>query len=196
LDYTFFLLTQGEFDEAFIQLGKAQEIEPDSLTIRAVRGNLLWQARRDDEAIKYLEDFAKVIPDRSATYLTLSGLYRRKGRDQEAIDAFLRGLQLRGRTQEQINNVADAYRKDSWKGVGRAETNSLIERSRTQHVRPMEFVNTCALSGDKDSAFRYLAIAVQEHDPLVAQMKVNPFLDPLRDDPRFAQFLQKINLQP
>lgn len=196
LDYIFFLLGLGRFDEAFAQLDKAEEIEPDSLTIRAVRGNLLWHARRDDEAIKYLEDFTKVVPDRGATYFTLADLYRKKGRDTESIEAFLRGLQLRGRPQEEINSVAVAYRQDGWKGVSRAQIANFMERSRTERIRTMDFVSTYAYGGDKDNALRYLKKAIDEHDPLVAQMKVSPLEDPLRDDPRFVQLLQRINLQP
>jgi TolB-like protein/Tfp pilus assembly protein PilF len=196
LDYAFFLLCLARFDEAFAQLDKAQEIEPDSLTIRAVRGNFLWHAHRDDEAIKYLEDFTKVVPDRGATYLTLADLYRRKGRDAESIEAALRGGQLRGRPPDEINRIADAYRRDGWKGFARAEIANMNERSRTQRVRTMDFVSTYGIGGYKDNALKYLEKAIEEHDPLVAQSKVNPLMDPLRDDPRLAQLLRKINLEP
>jgi serine/threonine-protein kinase len=196
LDHAFFLLSLARFDEAFTQLDRAQEIEPDSLTIRAVRGNFLWHAHRDDEAIKYLEDFTKVVPDRSSTYFVLSRLYRNKGRDAESIEAMLRSLQVRGRPQDEINRFAEAYRQDGWKGVFRFQIANMTQLSRTERVKPIDFAIAYAHNGDKDNAFKFLEKAIEEHEPLVAQCKVNPLMDPIRDDPRFTQFLQRINLQP
>ena len=196
LDYAFFLLSLARFNEAFTQLDKAQEIEPDSLTIKAVRGNFLWHAHHDDEAIKYLEDFTKVVPDRGSTYFTLSHLYRNKGRDADAIEALLRGLQLRSRPQDEINHFAEAYRQGGWKALSRFQIANMTELSRTQPMRPIDFAIAYASNGDNDNAFKFLEKAIEEHEPLVAQCKVNPLMDPLRDDPRFTQFLRKINLEP
>lgn len=51
-----------------------------------------------------------------------------------------------------------------------------------------------AALGEKDKAFGELEKAFEEHDYLLPRIKVEPFLDPLRDDPRFRQMLKRLNL--
>jgi hypothetical protein len=50
--------------------------------------------------------------------------------------------------------------------------------------------------GDKDRALDNLAYAIKmREDHRVTQLKVNPILDPLRSDPRFAELLLRMNLK-
>jgi hypothetical protein len=48
---------------------------------------------------------------------------------------------------------------------------------------------------DNEQAFAWLERAYQEHSMIVQFLKVHPFFDPLRSDPRFATFLRRTNLQ-
>jgi hypothetical protein len=50
---------------------------------------------------------------------------------------------------------------------------------------------TYAAIGDKDNAFAELEKAYKSHDWFLQRMKVDPFLDPLRDDPRFEDLLKR-----
>jgi hypothetical protein len=48
--------------------------------------------------------------------------------------------------------------------------------------------------GEQDQAFAWLERAYQEHDFALTALRVSPFYDPLRADPRFAQLLKKVGL--
>ena len=48
--------------------------------------------------------------------------------------------------------------------------------------------------GDVDAAFDWLERAYQRRDGAMALLKVHPRVDGLRDDPRFAALLRKMNL--
>jgi len=52
-----------------------------------------------------------------------------------------------------------------------------------------------AALGEKDKAFEYLATSYAERDSEKLYLKVDPQLDPLRDDPRFDSWLDKMNLR-
>jgi hypothetical protein len=47
--------------------------------------------------------------------------------------------------------------------------------------------------GDEDNAFEWLTKAYQERASSMAFLKVNPFFDGLRSDPRFQGLLQRMN---
>lgn len=65
-----------------------------------------------------------------------------------------------------------------------------------------EFVSAAFLAtlhiglGEVDEAFAVLAQAEAQHSYYVGFWKVDPDLDPLRSDPRFAELLKKVGLEP
>jgi hypothetical protein len=50
--------------------------------------------------------------------------------------------------------------------------------------------------GEKDQAFAWLERAYQRHEWGLIYLRVSPFFDPLRSDPRFTQLLKKVGLAP
>ncbi len=53
----------------------------------------------------------------------------------------------------------------------------------------------CAVLGEKDRAFEYLAMSYAERDGEQVFLNFDPLLDNLRDDPRFDDWLEKMNLR-
>jgi hypothetical protein len=70
----------------------------------------------------------------------------------------------------------------------------LKEAEKTHYVRPYYVACVWAALGDKDRAFAELERSFAEKDCYIPRMKIDPFLDPLRDDPRFNDLLKRINL--
>ena len=48
--------------------------------------------------------------------------------------------------------------------------------------------------GETERAFEWLERAVEEHDAWLVWLKVDPVLDDLRPDPRFADLVERIGL--
>jgi hypothetical protein len=53
---------------------------------------------------------------------------------------------------------------------------------------------TYAAMGENDAAFAELEKAYHAHDWFFQRLKVDPFMDPLRDDPRFKELVHRIGL--
>ena len=47
-----------------------------------------------------------------------------------------------------------------------------------------------------DQAFAWLVKAIEERMGLMFRLKVRPMFDPLRSDPRYAELLRRMNLEP
>ena len=78
--------------------------------------------------------------------------------------------------------------------AGQRMARELLEGPRTQPGRPSVLAGLYALLGDRDRAFALLEQAFAEKDWTLREVKVSPMLDPLREDPRFAKLLKKLNL--
>jgi tetratricopeptide (TPR) repeat protein len=80
----------------------------------------------------------------------------------------------------------------------RQEAETIISRYRelakTQYVMSYHVALIYSALGEKDKAFAEFEKAFEERDYLLPRIKVEPFLDPLHDDPRFKGMLKRLNL--
>ena len=74
------------------------------------------------------------------------------------------------------------------------------EEKITAHLRTLfgtsasyQYAQIYAQAGNGDRAFAELHNAVEAKDPGLSGLKVDPFIDPLRRDPRFAALLKRLN---
>ena len=67
-------------------------------------------------------------------------------------------------------------------------------RAQKERTHPAVLAALHGLLGEKDRAFALLDRAIVERDPMVRDLRVSPMWDSLRTDPRFRQFLKRVNL--
>jgi len=68
---------------------------------------------------------------------------------------------------------------------------SLSPNTTLAHYNPYFVATFFAELGEKDKAFAMLNEAIDTKDQHANQMKVDPFMDPLRDEPRFRETMRK-----
>jgi hypothetical protein len=66
--------------------------------------------------------------------------------------------------------------------------------SKQHYVSPYLIAIVCVTLAEHDQAFEWLEQAFVERDPYLIYLKVEPALDPLRSDVRFADLLRRIGL--
>lgn len=72
----------------------------------------------------------------------------------------------------------------------------LMELSKDHYVSPHWFAATQASLGNKDEAFKWLDRTIDLCFGPMIYLKVNPIWDSLRSDPRFAERLRRVGLEP
>ena len=71
----------------------------------------------------------------------------------------------------------------------------LTQLSARKYVSPYHLALLHAGLGEKDQAFEYLENARKERSDSLVYLKIDPRLDDLRSDPRFAKLLERIGLE-
>ena len=95
--------------------------------------------------------------------------------------------------QGQLGNAyARAGRKREALGI----LDSLKARSKEGYVSPYDLAAVAAGLGDRDQATAWLNQACEDHAEWLTFVKVEPWMDPLRSDPRFQDLLRRMRLAP
>lgn len=194
--YGWFLMLQGRFDEATAEMDMARVLDPSSLTINVARGRLYYFSRQYDLAIEHWQRLIASEPNDFTLYFSLIGPYEQKQMYAEVTEAYLKFLSLTGRFPEDGSVKArEAFRRDNWRGFNRQILATVQEIAKTQPVRCSIFATLHTRLGQKDEAFKWLNKCIDQREPSILQLKVEPTYDPLRSDSRFPTLLNRIGLK-
>lgn len=187
------LLCQGRTEEALASARRAQELDPQEFEGRQV-GAILFYSHRFDEAIRELRTTLAIDPnDPLAAWYFGFALTGAKQYD-EAIAALQRAASLSDRSSAVLGVLVHAYGEAGRRAEALQVLDELYERRKKGYVPPAAFLNAYLGLGDKEQAFIWMERAAEERSNIMQFLKVHPFFDPLRNDPRFAEYLRRANL--
>ncbi len=188
--YAFYLVRTGHLQEALTEVEKSVDLDPVSGSTFHSEGFIYYFSRQYDQALavsKTVRGLKINLPDWN---FLLGATYTEKGMYPEAIAAFRNtggGPYARGHLG---NTYARANRRDAALEV----IAGLQEDVRATGVGRYEIALVYAGLGDKEKAFEWLENAYHAHDVGLVYLKIDPCLDPLRSDPRFADLLRRVGL--
>jgi TolB-like protein/Flp pilus assembly protein TadD len=194
LAYARWLLCQGRTDEAREWSQRGRQLDPLGVSGDNI-GWILFQSRHYDEAIRELRSDLAVRPDDVSAYWFLGFALIANGQAEEAIPPLEKGVALSKRSPAVIAVLIRAYAHAGRRPEALRLLDELKRRQQTGYVPAAAFVNAYLGLDDNEQAFAWLERAYQEQSMIVQFLKVHPFFDPLRGDPRFAAFLRRTNLQ-
>ena len=188
--YGLFLQIQGQLEEALVEFQKALALDPLSLEISRLVGATLYNNRRYEEAIDQLQKTLEMEPNFLMAHRWLTFAYWQSGMHEEAIVQAEKVALLGGNNFSKLPMFLRQVASDN-----RLEALRTLENWEVS--LPLERAAQYALLGEADQAIEWLNKAVEERfPPTPIALRVDPFLDPLRDDPRFQDLLRRVNLEP
>ena len=192
--YAVTLAAFGRFDEAFVKINRACELDPLSLAINTNRGWLLHLARRYDEAI---EQYSKTIELDGAFGLAhrrLAQTYEQKQMNDKAVAEFQKALALSGEDLELLSARGHFCAMRGENDRAREVLTQLETISHCRYVPSYLIARVYLGFGDNDRVFEYLDRACEERYGYLAYIKVDPIFDSVRSDARFESLTRRIGL--
>ena len=193
IEYADWLMCQGRTEEAVSWATRAREHDP--LAVPGARiAWILFHARRYDEAIQELRSVLAVQPDDARSLENLGFTLIAKGQPQEAIPPLEKALAITHRTPAIIGVLIRAYAHAGRRAEALRLLAELKRRNQSGYVPTAAFVNAYLGLDDHAQAFAWLERAYQEHSYILQLVKVHPYFDPLRGDPRFEELVHRVGL--
>ena len=197
--YAVSLTRQGRAGEALREASRAVELDPLSAAALATYAEAFLYARQYDRAVEQYSKLHEFEPRRPQSHQRLGLAYVQLNKIPDALREFQIALDLlggRGRTSFTLAELGYAHaqfgrRQDALRILDELTA----RRARGDHTTSaVHLAILCAGLGKTDEAFAWLTEAYEEHDNLLTILRVHPFFDPLRSDPRFAALLKSVGL--
>jgi len=190
------LAAMGRFDESIAEDKRALELDPLSAAVNADLGWDLYYARRYDEAIEQLRKAVDLEPNYWVSRVLLGRSYEQKGMLNEAVAEFEKARQIENSIPEVLAAVGRGYALAGRKADALKIIRELQERSGREFVPSYSIATIYTGLGMKDEALKYIQKSYEEGSYYMIHLKVDPMLDSLRQDPRFADVMRRVGHSP
>ncbi|MGH9873548.1 MAG: tetratricopeptide repeat protein [Pyrinomonadaceae bacterium] len=184
--YGLLLQDRGRFEEARIAYSRALEIDPLSPVTNFQTAQVLFFERKYEESETQSKKNVELDPNFWYAHCQLFYVYRVKRDYASAVEELAKVQDARGEP-DAAKLIRESFAGGDWQGFLRKITE---QRARLK-LYPYFVAGLFAEMGEKDKAFAALNEALETKDQHTAWMKVDPYMDPLRDDPRFREVLRR-----
>ncbi len=186
---------QGRIEESLIQSKRALELSPFDILFNI---HLAWHylyARQYDQALDQIEKTIEMDKNFAQTYPWLGLILEQKGRYAEASAAFQKAIKLfPGGSSIVEAELAHTYAVSGNREAAQKIIAELQELAKSRYVSSYQIAAVYAGLGEKDQAFAWMQKAYDERSDGLVNLKVDPRLDSLRSDPRFADLMRRVGL--
>ncbi len=194
--YAFYYLRPlGRLQEAIAELEKVLELDPLSLFLHYHLGYSLHMRRLYERAVQVYESALALDPNYFPVLWVLGVTHYHCGRYEDSLACCRRATELSGRSPMLVSAYGTLMA-----GWGRMrEAGEILEelraRAASSPIPALCFAWIYLGMNDKDKTLEWLDRAIEERHPvIIAQIREEPFYDPIRSDPRFQALLRKIHV--
>jgi len=190
--YARWLLSHGRIDEALAWQQRARQLDP--LANDGEVGWILFHAHRYDEAIRELRTELQANPDSAWAQWILSFELICNAQPDQAIPIMEELVPKSERSPGNVQLLAAAYARAGNRTEARRLIEELKQRRQKGYVPAGAFIHAYLALGEYDEAFFWFEEAYKEQSQILQFLKVHPFFDPVRSDPRFVDLQRRVGL--
>ncbi|MCF7763608.1 MAG: protein kinase [Verrucomicrobia bacterium] len=198
--YANMLEKMGRLESAVPERNRALDIDP--LSLRAALGSWrkLFYEGRTEQAIKHARTLIEADSTFVPGYVFLCLSYLQQSSYEQGIAEIEKAVTAFPESTDALSILGYACAVAGKREEAQSVLRKLDNLPKEAYVPPGSIAMIYAALGEKDMAFEWLEKACEDRSILsvgmFAYVKLHPAFDPLRSDPRFADLLRRMNLQP
>jgi len=192
--YALLLSYLGRRIEAIEHAQRAERLDPLAPQIGVDHAWVLYLAREYDRGLEQAQKVLSYEPGFANSHRILGLLRIATGRCEEGIVRLRRSFDLFGGEAFSDLKLAWGYARCGQADQARQLLSQALEAKGPGYLEPNTVAQVFVALGDHEHALTWLERAVEERAPYVAEMAIEPALDPLRSDPRFVRLLKRLGL--
>jgi len=205
--YAHYLVAMGRFDESVAEAKLSLDLDPLSHLTMDFAAWAFYLSRHYDLTIQQCRKSLELAPEFSWPHYHLGLAYERTERVSEAVQEFMKAEELFGMSQDRLAELQKAYRQSGEKGYWR----KILAFSREASKHPRKFGSTSGYGlfdymqnatvggvqvrlGEFNAALESLERGYANHDAELIYLKVDPYWDDIRSDPRFQDLIRRVGI--
>jgi TolB-like protein/Tfp pilus assembly protein PilF len=188
------LVCKGRADEAVAAAERGRELDPQGVSFEDF-GWTLFQTRHYDQAIRELRSALVARPEDFGALMDLGFVLIANDQPEEAIPVLEKAVALSKRSPGALGILIRAYAHAGRRGDALRLLVELKRRRNTDYAPAGALVNAYLGLGDNEEAFAWLEQAYKEQSNMLQFVKVHPYFDPIREDPRLASLVRRVGLE-
>lgn len=189
-----FLTARRRFDEAIARMKVAQDLEPDSLNMDAALGATYFFARQYESALSQFERVLRRDSKHSRARFSLGIVNTVTGNYDEALRHLTKAVKVSPNSTRGVAALGYALALSGQRGKAREVLDGLLQKSGHQFISRYSLAPIHIALGEKDAALSSLEEAVEQRDPLLMHLNVDPRLDEIREASRFRAVAAGVGL--
>ncbi len=194
LFYGELLVATGRFREGIGEMRQAVTLDPLSAPVNASLGLALYHARDNEAAIEQFQDTLVMNPNNGGAITGLGLAFLQAGNHLQAAAQFQKAIALGYEVTLSTAHLAQTYALMGSKDDARQTAEEISRTSGPNEPPSYALALIYTALADKSTAIEWLERAYGAHDADICYLEVDPSLDPLRDDPRFAALVHRVGL--
>jgi TolB-like protein/tetratricopeptide (TPR) repeat protein len=173
---------------------KAVSLDPLSMILHTAVGDAFYYAREFEKSLDYYRKAIRLDPRFDGAHTDLARSLEALGRFDEARLEYETGRQLAGTVAGPSFGFAHLEASMGHEAEARRMLAELTAARAQRVVSAWGIGAVHASLGDVDEAFQWLEVAMTEGATGLIYLRVHPRLDPIRQDPRFAELVGRYGL--
>lgn len=187
------LVCQGRADEAVASAERGRELDPLAVSFEDF-GWTLFQTRHYDQAIRELRGALETRPDDFGALMDLGFVLIANDQPGDAIPVLEKAVALSNRSPGALGILIRAYAHAGRRSDALRLLVELKRRRNTGYAPAGALVNAYLGLGENEEAFVWLEQAYKEQSNMLQFVKVHPYFDPIRKDPRLVDLVHRVGL--
>jgi len=189
-----YCIVRNRLRQALEENSLTLDLDPVSPLFNSVRAEIYYYSRDYDAAIVQARRTTEQYPNYWLAYIWLGSALREKKMYKEALEQFSQGRKLSGDHPVMVSLYGHALALSGDAAGARRAIADLNRLAQSRYVSSLYFAAVYTGLGENRTALDWLDRAYKERNDRLVYLGAEPMADPLRSDPRFAQFLAKIGV--